>query len=330
MRRREFITLLGGAAMAWPLTARAQQPERMRRILVLMSTAADDPDAQGPLIAAFLQGLQQLGWTDGRNVQIDTRWGGSNPDSMRKYVAELAALVPDIILAVGPATLEPLLRANRAVPIVFVTVPDPVGAGFVESLSRPGGNATGFTQFEYSLSGKWPELLKQIAPGVTRVAVLRDPAMPDGIGQFAVIQSVAPSVGMEVSPVNMRDAGEIERAVVTLARSANCGLIITSSVFAAIHRDLIITLAARHRLPAVYYRRLFVTSGGLISYGPNFIDQYRSAAGYVDRILKGEKPGDLPVQTPTKYELLINLKTAKALGLTVPPSLLARADEVIE
>jgi len=328
--RREFITLLGGATVAWPLAARAQQPERMRRILVLISTAADDPDAQGPLIAAFLQGLQKLGWTDGRNVQINTRWGGSNPDRMRTYVAELAALVPDVILAIGPATLEPLLKATRAVPIVFVTVPDPVGAGVVESLARPGGNVTGFTQFEYNLSGKWLELLKEIAPGVTRAAVLRDPAMPDGIGQFAAIQSVAPSLRVEVNPVNMRDATEIERAVAAFARSSTGGLIVTSSVFAVNHRNLIITLAARHRLPAVYYRRLFATSGGLISYGPDFSDQYRHAAGYVDRILKGEKPADLPVQVPTKFELVINLKTAKALGLTVPPTLITRADEVIE
>jgi len=328
MQRREFITLLSGAVVAWPLTARAQ-PERLRRIVVLMSTPADDPDTQVRM-TAFLQGLQQLGWTDGRNVQINTRWDASDPDRIRKYLAEMGALAPDIIIATGAATLGPLLQATRTVPVVFAVVPDPVGSGFVESLSRPGGNATGFTQFEYSLSGKWLELLKQIAPGVTRAAVLRDPAMPDGIGQFAVIQSVAPSVGMEVSSVNIRDADEIERAIVAFARSSNGGLVVTSSAFAANHRDLIITLAARHRLPAVYYRRLFATSGGLISYGPDFIDQFRRAAGYVDRILKGEKPADLPVQAPTKYELVINLKTAKALGLTVPPTLLTRADEVIE
>jgi putative ABC transport system substrate-binding protein len=328
MQRRKFITLLGGAVAAWPLAARAQ-PERLRRIDMLISTAEDDPDTQAR-VTAFLQGLQQLGWTDGRNVQINSRWDASNPDRIRGYVAELTALAPDIIVATGAATLGPVLQATRAVPIVFVTVPDPVGAGFVESLARPGGNATGFTQFEYSLSGKWLELLKQIAPAVTRAAVLRDPAMPDGIGQFAVIQSVAPSVGMEVSSVNIRDAGEIERAVAAFARSSNGGLVVTSSAFAANHRELIITLAARHRLPAVYYRRLFVTSGGLISYGPDFIDQFRRAAGYVDRILKGEKPADLPVQVPTKYELVINLKTAKALGLTMPPTLLARADDVIE
>jgi putative ABC transport system substrate-binding protein len=328
MRRREFITLLGGAAATWPFAARAQ-PERLRRIDMLISTAEDDPDTQ-VRITAFLQGLQQLGWTEGRNVRINTRWGASDPDRIRGYVAELAALAPDIIVATGAATLGPVLQATRVVPIVFVTVPDPVGSGFVDSLSRPGGNATGFTQFEYSLSGKWLELLKQIAPGVTRVAVLRDPVMPDGIGQFAVIQSVAPSVGMEVSSVNIRDAAEIERAVAAFARSPNGGLVVTSSAFAAIHRDLIITLTARHRLPAVYYRRLFATSGGLVSYGPDFIDQFRRAAGYVDRILKGEKPAELPVQVPTKYELVINLKTAKSLGLTVPPGLLNAADEVIE
>ena len=328
MRRREFITLLGGAAAAWPLAARAQ-PERLRRIDILMSTAEDDPDTQ-TRITTFLQRLQQLGWTDGRNVRINTRWGASDPDRIRKYVTELATLAPDIIVATGAATLGPVLQATRTVPIVFAVVPDPVGSGFVETLSRPGGNATGFTQFEYNLSGKWLELLKQIAPGVTRAAVLRDPAMPDGIGQFAVVQSVAPSVGMEVSSVSIRDAAEIERAVAAFARSPNGGLVVTSSAFAAIHRDLIITLAARHRLPAVYYRRLFATSGGLISYGPDFTDQFRRAAGYVDRILKGEKPGELPVQVPTKYELVINLKTAKSLGLTVPPGLLNAADEVIE
>jgi len=327
--RRNFIELLGGAAVAWPFAARAQQPERLRRIDILMSTAADDPDSQ-VRATAFLQGLKQLGWTDGRNVRINTHWGMSDPDLIRGYVAELAALAPDIIIATGAATLGPLLQATRAVPIVFVSVPDPVGSGFVDSLSRPGGNATGFTQFEYSLSGKWLELLKEIAPGVARAAVLRDPVMPDGIGQFAVIQSVAPSVGMEVSSVNIRDAGEIERAITVFARSSNGALVVTSSAFAAIHRDLIITLAARYRLPAVYYRRLFVTSGGLISYGPDFIDQFQRAASYVDRILKGEKPADLPVQVPTKYELVVNLKTAKSLGLTFPQSILARADEVIE
>ena len=327
MRRREFIALLSSAA-AWPPAVLAQS-ERPRNILMLAGTEAEDPDTQAR-VTAFLQGLQQLGWTDGRNVRINTRWNASNPERMRKYVAELAVLSPDIIVATGAATLGPLLQATRTVPIVFVVVPDPVGSGFVESLSRPGGNATGFTQFEYSLSAKWLELLKQIAPGVKRAAVLRDPAMADGIGQFAVIQSVAPSIGIEVTSVNIRNASEIERAVTAFARSPNGGLVVTSSAFAAIHRDLIITLAARHRLPAVYYRRVFVTSGGLISYGPDFIDPHRQAASYVDRILKGEKPADLPVQVPNKYELVINLKTAKALELTIPPSVLTRADEVIE
>jgi putative ABC transport system substrate-binding protein len=329
MRRREFITVLGGAAAAWPLAARAQQGERMRRVGMLMTTAVADPQGRAQN-AAFLQSLQQLGWSDGRNVRIDTRWGEGNPDNFRKYAAELIALAPDVIVATGAVTVAPLLQATRTVPIVFAIVPDPVGAGFVDSLARPGGNATGFMQFEYSLSGKWPELLKQMAPGLTRVAVLRDAATTGGIGQFAVIQSVAPSVGVEVSPVNARDAAEIERAVAAFARSPNGGLIVTSSALAVIHRDLIVTLAARHKLPAIYYRRLFVTGGGLISYGPDFVDQFRRAAGYVDRILKGEKPADLPVQAPTKYETVLNLKTAKALGLDVPPMLLARADEVIE
>jgi putative ABC transport system substrate-binding protein len=330
MKRREFIALLGGAAATLPLVARAQQPDRVRRIGVLSGGgAADDPDAQGH-IAAFLQGLQQLGWTDGRNMRIDTRWGAGNADNIRKYAVELAALAPDVILTTGTATMAPLLQATRTVPIVFVAVADPVGAGFVKSLARPGGNATGFIQFEYTLSGKWLELLKQIAPGVTRVAVLRDAAITSGIGQFAVIQSVAPSVGVEVSAINVRDAGEIEGDIADFARTSNGGLILTASALANAHRDLIIALAARHKLPAVYYRRYFVTGGGLISYGYDLVDQYRRAAGYVDRILKGEKPADLPVQAPTRYELVLNLKTAKALGLEVPPTLLARADEVIE
>ena len=329
MRRREFITLLGGAAAAWPLAARAQQGERMRRIGVLLPAAADDPEFQAR-VGAFLQGLAQLGWTIGRNVRIDTRWATTNAADIRRHAAELAALAPDVILAHGASTVGPLLQATRTVPIVFPVVGDPVGAGFVDSLARPGGNATGFMTFEYSLSGKWLELLKQIAPGVTRVAVLRDPAIASGTGQFGAIQAVAPSLRVEVSPVNVRDAGEIERAVAAFARSSNGGLIVTASALAALHRDLIITLAARHKLPAVYYERYFVAAGGLISYGPDYVDQYRRAAGYVDRILKGEKPADLPVQAPTKYELVINLKTAKALGLDVPPTLLARADEVIE
>jgi ABC-type uncharacterized transport system substrate-binding protein len=327
--RREFITLVGGAAAAWPIAARAQQGERMRRIGVLMSLTADDPEGQVRL-TAFLQGLQQLGWTDGRNVRIDTRWGAGDADRSRGYAAELVALAPDVILASGTSTMGPLLRATRTVPIVFTQVTDPVGAGFVDSLARPGGNATGFTLSEYGISGKWLELLKETAPRVTRVAVLRDPDMAAGSGQLGAIQSVAPSFGVELSPVNVRDAPEIERAVAAFARGSNGGLIVSASGLAIVHRDLIITLAARHRLPAVYFARYFVTGGGLISYGSDNIDPHRRAAGYVDRILKGEKPADLPVQAPTKYELVINLKTAKALGLEVPPSLLARADGVIE
>src|SRR6266511_213834 len=328
MKRREFITLLGGAAAAWPLAAYAQQPERVRRIGSLTGIA-DDSMTQARL-ATFLETLQQLGWTEGQNVQVDRRWGGGDADRIRKYAAELATLNPDVILATGAPATQQFLLATRTVPIVFVLVPDPVGSGFVESLSRPGGNATGFMQFEYGLSGKWLELLKEIAPGVTRAAVLRDPALPSGIGQFAVIQSVAPSVGVEVRPVSVRDAAEIERAIAAFARSPNSGMIVTSSALTVRHRELIIALAARHKLPAVYYRRYFVATGGLISYGYDTVDQYRRAAGYVDRILKGEKPADLPVQAPTKYELVINLKTAKALGLDVPATVLARADEVIE
>jgi putative tryptophan/tyrosine transport system substrate-binding protein len=329
MRRREFIALLGGAA-AWPLAARAQQPERMRRIGVLMASAADDSESQAR-IAGFLQGLQQLGWADGRNVRIDTRWATTNPDDIRRHAAELVALAPDVILAAtGTSTVAPLLQTTRTVPIVFVVVIDPVGAGFVASLARPGGNATGFTLFEYGMSGKWLELLKQIAPNMTRAAVLRDPTIASGIGQFAAVQAAAPSLGVELSPVDVRDAPEIERAVVAFARSGNGGLIVTASPLANAHRDLIIMLAARHKLPAVYSGRHFVTNGGLISYGPDYIDQYRLAAGYVDRILKGEKPADLPVQAPTKYELVINLKSAKALGLAIPQPLFASADEVIE
>jgi putative tryptophan/tyrosine transport system substrate-binding protein len=330
MRRREFITLLGGSVATWPLVARAEQPERMRRIGVLMAAAADDSESQAR-IAGFLQALQQLGWADGRNVRIDTRWATTNPDDIRRHAAELVALAPDVILAAtGTVTVVALLQATRTVPIVFVAVIDPVGAGFVTSLARPGGSATGFTIFEYGMSGKWLELLKAIAPSVTRAAVLRDPAIASGIGQFAGVQTVAPSLGVELSPVDVRDAGEIERGVMAFARSSNGGLIVTSSALATRHRDLIIALAAGHRLPAVYPYRYFVTAGGLISYGPNSIDQYRRAAGYVDRILKGEKPADLPVQAPTKYELVINLKTAKALGLEVTATVLTRADEVIE
>jgi putative ABC transport system substrate-binding protein len=330
MKRREFITLLGSAAATWPMVARAQQPDRMRRIGVLTAgSAADDPDGQARS-AAFLQGLQQLGWTDGRNIRIDYRQGAGDADNMRKYATELVALAPDVILASGTATMAPLLQATRTVPIVFAQVTDPVGAGFVDSLARPGGNVTGFVLFEYAISGKWLELLKEIAPHVSRAGVIRDPALTSGTGQFAAIQSVAPSLGVEISPVNVRDAAEIERGVAAFARSADSGLIVTASALSVVHRDLIVKLAARHKMPAVYYRRLYATGGGLISYGPDVAEQNRRAAGYVDRILKGEKPADLPVQAPTKYELVINLKTAKALGLTVPPSLLSRADEVIE
>jgi putative ABC transport system substrate-binding protein len=326
--RRELITALGGAALAWPFAARAQQGERIRRIGLLQGLAADDPVAQANN-AAFLQGLQQLGWTDGRNVHIDFRFGAGNAADIRKYASELVALAPDVILAVSQS-LGPLLQATRTIPIVFTIVPDPVGAGFVESLSRPGGNATGFLMFEYSLCGKWLELLKEIAPSVTRAAVLRDSADPSGIGQFATIQSVAPSVGVDVSPINLRDAAEIERAVAAFAQTANGGLIVTTSALSVVHRDLIVARAARHNLPAVYSERFYVAAGGLIAYGPNFRDQFRGAAGYVDRILKGEKPGDLPVQAPTKYELVVNLKAAKALGLAIPRAVLSRADEVIE
>jgi putative ABC transport system substrate-binding protein len=329
MRRREFITLLGGAAAAWPLAARAQQGERMRRIGVLMPHAQDNPVGP-PRITALLQGLQQLGWIVGRNVEVDVRWAGASAENIRKHAAELAAFAPDVILANGSVVVAPLLQATRTVSVVFVTVPDPVGAGFVDSLARPGGNATGFLQFEYGLAGKWLELLKQIVPGVTRAAIMRDPTLPSGTGQFGAIQSVAPSVGVELRPVGMGDAREIERAVAAFARGSNGGLIVTGSALAQLHRDLIITLAARHKLPAVYFDRFFVTAGGLISYGPDLVDEFRRAASYVDRILKGEKPADLPVQAPTKYELVINLKTAKALGLDVPATVLARADEVIE
>jgi putative tryptophan/tyrosine transport system substrate-binding protein len=327
MKRRQFITLLGGA-VGWPLAARAQQADRIRRIGVLVPQDQDSPVAQAR-VAALLQELRQLGWT-GRNARIDIHWAGTDVENIRKHAAELATLAPDVILANGSVVVAPLLQLTRTVPIVFVVVPDPVGAGFVDSLARPGGNATGFVQFEYGLSGKWLELLKELAPRVTRAAVLRDAAIPAGTGQFGAIQSVAPSVGVEVSPVNIRDAGEIERAVADFARSANGGMIVTGSALAQLHRNLIITLAARHKLPAVYFERFFVTGGGLISYGPDLVDQYRRAAVYVDRILKGEKPADLPVQAPTKYELVINLQAAKSLGLEVPPTLLARADEVIE
>jgi len=323
--RRELIAGLG-SAVAWPLAARAQQRERVRRIGVLMPLAADDAIAQARN-AAFLQGLQQLGWTIGQNIQIEYRWSGGNDEVTRRYAAELAALAPEVIFASGSAAAGPMLQVTRLVPIVFAIVPDPVGAGFVDSLARPGGNTTGFISFDYSIGAKWLELLKEIAPGVTRAGVLRDPAITGGIGQWGAVQTAAPSLGLEVSPLNTRDAGEIERAIAAFARSPNGGLIVTGSALANVHRNLIITLAASHKLPAVYFERFFVTAGGLISYGPDFLDQYRRAAGYVDRILKGEKPADLPVQAPTKYELAINLKTAKNLGLDMPTPVLARADE---
>jgi putative ABC transport system substrate-binding protein len=327
VRRRDFIVLIGGAA-AWPLAARAQQTQRMRRIGVLSSVGVDDQENKVRL-AAFQQRLQQLGWTDGHDVRIDYRFPAGNLQDFRKYAAELVALAPDVILTTGRA-LEVMLQATRTVPIVFAFAADPVGAGFVESLSRPGGNATGFLLFEYDLSAKWLELLKEIAPSVTRALVLRDPTAISGTGQFAVIQSVARSVGVEVSPLNLRDASETERAVTAFARSSNGGLIVAASVPATVQRNLIVELAARHRLPAVYWDRLFIPGGGLISYGADLVDQCRRAADYVDRILKGAKPADLPVQAPTKYNLVINLKTAKALGLTVPLPLVGRADEVIE
>jgi ABC-type uncharacterized transport system substrate-binding protein len=330
MRRREFITLIGGAAaVVGPLAAREQQGKRVRRIGVLLNITADDPQSQARL-AAFAQGLQQLGWTIGQNVLVDYRWGSGNSETMRTHAAELVALAPDVILAHSSAALAPLLQVTRTLPIVFTVVADPVGAGYVESLARPGGNATGFTNFEYGIAGKWLELLKEVAPGLTRVAVLRESAIAAGPGQFGALQGLAPSLGVELRPFDVRDAGEIERAITAFAQGAKGGLIVTGSPAAVVHRELIVSLAARLRLPAVYNTRLYSASGGLISYGPDFVDHFRRAAGYVDRILKGEKPADLPVQAPTKYELIINLKTAKALGLEVPPTLLALADEVIE
>ena len=328
MRRRDFITLLGGAAVTWPLTARAQQGERMRRIGVLLPAAADDAVYQSRM-AAFLRGLQQLGWVDGADVRIDTRWAAGDADR-RKYAGKLVALGPDVVMAFTSAAVPPLQQLSRAIPIVFAVVADPVGAGFVESLARPSGNVTGFTTFEYALGGKWLELLKEIAPRTARVAVLRDPAIAAGPAEYGAIQAVAPSLGVELRPIDLRNADEIERAITVFAASSNGGLIITTSTGATTHRELIIALAARHRLPAVYYAHYYVSAGGLISYGSDILDQCQRAAGYVDRILKGAKPADLPVQAPTKYELAINLKTAKALGIEVPPTLLARADEVIE
>jgi ABC-type uncharacterized transport system substrate-binding protein len=328
MRRREFITLIGGA-VTLPLAVSAQQAERVRRIGVLMSLAADDREGQARL-TAFLQGLQELGWIDGRNVRVDTRWGGGDGDRVRKYSAELVALRPDTILASGGSVVAPLLQATRTVPIVFTQTPDPVGAGFVESLARPGGNATGFSIWDYNLGGKWLELLKQIAPSLTRVAVIRDATTPQGIGQFSAIYSLAPSLRVEIVPFNAREPDEIERAIADIARTPNCGVIVTGSNVALVHRELIIKLANQYKLPAIYPLRLFAAEGGLICYGPEAIEPHKRAAGYVDRILKGERPADLPVQAPTKYEMAINLKTAKALGIVVPPAMLAQANEVIE
>ena len=329
MRRRDFIKGIVGSAGAWPLATRAQQRERLRRVALLIGTARNVPGAQDR-DTAFLEAFEQLGWTNGRNVQIEVRWSEGNDVKARKYADELIAPAPDVILATGSAGAAVALKATQTIPIVFVVVPDPMGSGFVQSLSRPGRNATGFMSFEYSLCGKWPELLKEIAPNVTHAAVLRDPTFVSGIGQFAVIQAVAPSVGIEVSPIDLREQNQIERAIATFAQSPNGGLILAASGIGATNVNLVITAAARYKVPAVYPEQTFVAAGGLISYGPNFTDQYRRAAGYVDRILRGEKPADLPVQAPNKYELAINLKTAKALGLSVPQSLLARADEVIE
>jgi putative ABC transport system substrate-binding protein len=326
MKRREFIVLTSGAA-TWPFAARAQQPDRTRRIGVLMALASDDPTGQARL-AAFVQVLQELGWTDGRNVRIDARWAAGDSDRFRRYAAELIVLAPDVILASGGTGVGALLQVTRTVPIVFTQTNDPVGAGYVDSLARPGGNATGFTNMEYGTAGKYLELLKEIVPRTTRVAVLRDPTIPQGIGQFSAIQAVAPSLGVELRPIDVHDAAEIERAITAFARSANGALIVTGSALTAVHRDLIIKLAAKNKLPAVYWERFFVTGGGLISFGPDSIDPHRRAAGYVDRILKGERPADLPVQAPTKYETAVNLKTAKALGLTIPQSILATADVI--
>ena len=329
MRRREFITLIGGVATGWPLIARAQQGDRVRLVCVLEAITKETPGAK-ERYAAFLEGLQQLGWTPGRNVQIETRWGEGDEAAIRKYAAELVALAPDVLVAGGADATKVMLKVTHTIPIVFVIVPDPVGSGFIEGLSQPGANATGFMMFEYNLCGKWLELLKEIAPSVTHAAVLREAGTAAGIGQFAVIQAVAPSVGIEVRPIDLHGPAEIERAIAAFAQRSNGGIILTAAPKAGANVNLIIAAAARYKLPAVYIQRPFAVSGGLISYGPNFADQYRRAADYVDRILKGEKPADLPVQAPNKYELAINLKTAKALGLTVPPSLLARADDVIE
>jgi len=329
MQRRQFLTLLGGAVATSPLAARAQDAARTRRIGMLVGVGSDTPDAQ-LRYAVFLEKLQQLGWTNGQNVRVEIRWSGGDAKLMRQYAAELIALTPDIMVTTGSLSTETVVRSTTSVPIVFAIVLDPVGGGLVNSLSRPGGNATGFMMFEYSLSAKWPELLKQIAPTITRAAVLRETQSTAAVGQFAVIQSVASSVGVEMIPIDLGDVSDIERELETFARSGNGGLIVTAGASAIVHRDLIHMLALRHKLPAVYPERSFAATGGLISYGPSYIDQYRRAAGYVDLILRGQKPGDLPVQAPTKYELVVNLKTAKAIGVMIPPSLLASADEVIE
>jgi putative tryptophan/tyrosine transport system substrate-binding protein len=328
MRRRDFVTLFGGAA-AWPIAAHAQQHEQMRRVGIIMPATADDAIWQDR-VGAFLQAMGLLGWTIGRNVRIDTRWATTNAAEIRKHAAELAALAPDAILAGGTSSVAPMLQATRITPIVFTMTNDPVGAGFVDNLARPGGNATGFMNWEFSIGAKWLELLKEIAPGITRVALLRDASQAFTINAFATVQAVAPSLGVQVIPINMRDAGEIEQSVANFARSLNGGLIPSPSGAVVSHRDLIVTLAARHKLPAIYWERFFVAAGGLMSYGPNNIEEFQQAAGYVDRILKGERPADMPVQAPTKYDLVINIKTAKALGLIVPNALIGRADEVIE
>ncbi len=327
--RREFMALLGGAAAAWPLGLQAQERRKVRHIGVLMGLSADDPESQARL-AAFAQGLQQANWIVGQNLRIDYRWGAGDAEAMRRYAAELVALAPDVILAHSSAAVAPLLKASQTIPVVFTLVAEPVGAGFVRSLAKPGGNATGFTNFEYGMGGKWLELLKEISPSLTQAAVIRESAIATGPGQFGAIQAVAPAMRVELRPIDVRDAGEIERDIAAFAKGANGGLIVTGSPAATVHRDLIFELAARYRLPAVYNSRFYVANGGLISYGPDFVDQFRQAAGYVDRILKGESPADLPVQAPVKYELVVNLKTANALGIDLPASVLARADEVIE
>jgi putative tryptophan/tyrosine transport system substrate-binding protein len=329
MRRRDFVKAIASSSVAWPLAARAQQTDQVRRVGVLMNVAPEHPEGQ-PFVAAFRQALQRLGWIEGRNIRIDIRWGENDVERDRRYAADLVALTPDVVLAAGTLSVTALQRVSRTLPIVFVDVSDPVGAGLVERMDRPGGSTTGFMIFEYSLSAKWIELLKQVAPNVRRAAVIRNAANPAGIAQFGAIRTTASSLGVDVSPIDIRDAGDIEHAIAELARSPNAGLVVTSSAAVSAHIDQIITLAGRYKLPAVYSDRFVAVSGGLISYGPERIDQFRHAADYIDRILKGEKPADLPVQAPTKIELVINLKTAKALGLSIPPSLLASADEVIE